>query len=463
VSFVTHLYGTAAQMAARNPLVPKGVLAGESDTGVIKVGDGVTRYSSLSVALSSTYLTQAAATTTYAQKGTGTVMAPGPYRAGGSVFTTDLSNGTDTGGNMRSAHRDPYAQNVMEIGFSNWAANGAAGESTSATGTLTVRAAVEYPSGSYWPIRFRGQRDVTIEAGGFVTSDRVAVPGGIPANTVYWVHSYVTVSSGQKWPSSFTIDTASPWLEACSSGTSEVDNTLTAVTGTATKPYRPAFIRSVRSADTLRLLGVGDSIISAVGDTDPRRGWWGYLTDQAVSGIRLGCSAEKLTAFTVGGMQARLAYGTQGVNTAICALGVNDVAGGSNLATIQARMQTLWEFLYRQGIKVWQTTITPYSVTTTDSYATTANQTVHSSNAVRVTVNDWLRGLTPGSGGGQYLTGIVEHADCAESARNSGFWKVTGAANYGTSDGTHPSNAIHQLMSAAVPLSAMRTAAGVTG
>jgi hypothetical protein len=60
VSFVTHLYGTAAQLASRNPLVPKGVLAAESDTGVVKVGDGVTRYNSLSVALYGTYASQTA-------------------------------------------------------------------------------------------------------------------------------------------------------------------------------------------------------------------------------------------------------------------------------------------------------------------------------------------------------------------------------------------------------------------
>jgi lysophospholipase L1-like esterase len=394
----------------------------------------------------------------------GVVMAPGPYRVGGTVFTTDLSNGTDTGINTRSAHRDPQPIQTIEVVYANYAANGAAGETITATGTYTLRAAVEYPSGSYWPLRFQGKRDATIEAGGVVTSARLSIPGGIPANTVFWVRTYVTVTSGDKWGSGWSVDSTAPWLEATEQSTSESDLTTSGtITGTSGKPFRPIAIRSIRPADTLRLIGLGDSIISAVGDaTDLRRGWFGILTDQSVSAVRMGCSAEKLTSFTGGGMQARMAATTPGCNVAICALGVNDVAGGSNLATIQARMQTLWEFLYRQGIKVWQTTITPYSVTTTDSYATTTNQTVHSSNAVRVTVNDWLRGLTPGTGGGQYLSGIVEFADVVESARNSGKWKVTGTANYATTDGTHPSSALHTLMAAAVPLSSMRTTVGVT-
>ena len=55
MTFVSDFYGTAAELAARNPVVPKGAVAGESDTGVIKLGDGVTRYNSLSAVLSGTY------------------------------------------------------------------------------------------------------------------------------------------------------------------------------------------------------------------------------------------------------------------------------------------------------------------------------------------------------------------------------------------------------------------------
>lgn len=58
VSFVPPYQETAAVLAALNPVVPKSVLAAETDTGVIRVGDGVTRYNSLLPALSGTYVPQ---------------------------------------------------------------------------------------------------------------------------------------------------------------------------------------------------------------------------------------------------------------------------------------------------------------------------------------------------------------------------------------------------------------------
>ena len=95
------------------------------------------------------------------------------------------------------------------------------------------------------------------------------------------------------------------------------------------------------------------------------------------------------------------------------------------------------------GMQVWQATITPRS-TSTDSFATTVNQTPLNA-AVLTEVNDYIRTLP------SPLAGVIEASDAASSARNSGLWKVTGAAQYATSDGLHPSTDMHVAIAGLVP------------
>jgi lysophospholipase L1-like esterase len=95
----------------------------------------------------------------------------------------------------------------------------------------------------------------------------------------------------------------------------------------------------------------------------------------------------------------------------------------------------------KMGLPVFQNTITP-STTSTDSWATTGNQTPESSNAVRVQVNDWIRTVP------SPLSGYFEIADLAETARNSGIWK----AGY-TSDGLHPNATGHSALAAGIDVS----------
>jgi lysophospholipase L1-like esterase len=124
----------------------------------------------------------------------------------------------------------------------------------------------------------------------------------------------------------------------------------------------------------------------------------------------------------------------------VVTLGINDITGGQNLAAMQARMQTVWAMLAAHGVTdIFQTTITPVT-TSTDAWATVVNQTATATNGVRVSVNDWLRSKPAG------ITGILEVADLAETARNSGIWK----AGF-TADGTHPNVTGHAAL-AAVPL-----------
>jgi lysophospholipase L1-like esterase len=126
--------------------------------------------------------------------------------------------------------------------------------------------------------------------------------------------------------------------------------------------------------------------------------------------------------------------------SAIIQLGINDMS--FSLTTLQTNLLTLAKFMRRQGIpKVFFITISPFT-TSTDGWATTANQTPTGSNGNRVTHNNWVRAGCPvnattlapvavGTGGalfagqsGHPVTGYFEVADTVESARDSGKWKA---------------------------------------
>lgn len=197
----------------------------------------------------------------------------------------------------------------------------------------------------------------------------------------------------------------------------------------------------------------GDSIVTL-----------GFL-DQALSGrawISFAVYGEALTAYGSGSWLERYGPTPYGYAThAIVEYGTNDLgqpySGGATpdaatvLANYKSRVVDWWLTLANSGIKVYQTTLTP-GTTSTDGFATTANQTAQAYNVVRVPANDWFRdgaplaGLAPAATGttdptairagqpGHPLKGVIEVADSVETARNSGKWKSPGY----TYDGSHP-------------------------
>ena len=108
------------------------------------------------------------------------------------------------------------------------------------------------------------------------------------------------------------------------------------------------------------------------------------------------------------------------------------MTNGRTAVLAYADLLTIWALL--QPLSVFSCTVNPAS-TSTDSFATTANQTTVASNAQRVALNNLLR--TSGMS-----SGVFDLADVVESARDSGLWKAPGY----TADGLHES----QLASLAI-------------
>jgi lysophospholipase L1-like esterase len=206
------------------------------------------------------------------------------------------------------------------------------------------------------------------------------------------------------------------------------------------------------------------------GDTTQSIGWenigFAVRAMAATPSIRVAVDSDTFSGWVgTGNHDYRLKPITDtlaGCSHVLCAYGTNDVAAGAALGTIQANAIAAWQLFDDARLQVFQTTITP-TTTSTDSWATTANQTISGSNAVRVSFNDWLRDGAPissafvavatGSGGSALragdplhpLAGYFETADSVESGRNSGKWAASK-----TADGIHPNAAGHLLMAAAI-------------
>lgn len=143
------------------------------------------------------------------------------------------------------------------------------------------------------------------------------------------------------------------------------------------------------------------------------------------------------------GNNSRQAQLFQYVTDIIIQIGVNDPATRS-LAQMQSDTQYVRDL---SGKRCWLTTKPPRA-TSTDSFATLANQTPFAQASVLSAYNDWVRSLPSG------FVGFFEIGDVLEDTR-SGKWKVNGSPNYVTSDGVHEVSNGYALIEAAnvIPLS----------
>jgi hypothetical protein len=336
------------------------------------------------------------------------------------MASVPLSNGTDTGSNSETLW--PLVRDVQSVAlvFGNMGDWG--GSAT--TNSITVRASVK-AMGGWTPVYFQGKRDVVLEPDGTVISDPIGAP--YAAGDLLPVRTYVTVASGQKWPNTTLTDNNKG--EAVANSTTPTDLT-TSGTIAAARAYAYAPLTVVADPGSSRtVVGVGDSILQQQHDainTD----WsvtstlqWGFLRRFAYTNrlplFNLGVIGD--TAMDYAALSGRKYAFRRGVSAdgavAVVNFGRNDLDKSRTLAQIQADLTTVWTQLTRLGIKVYQCTVCPRT-SSTDSWITTASQTVAETEAIRVQLNDWIR-TKPAP-----LTGYFETADAVETARNSGIWKA---------------------------------------
>lgn len=327
--------------------------------------------------------------------------------------------------------------------------------------TIQISALLETSGtgGAGWAVTFNGQSTVSIAPGGMVISDPVSIDV-LNGSTIY---SVTRVISGNFYPTKRSIitggsggfasgvDATIPWYTG---------QTHAAVADGSGEFYGPSAILGIPDSGARSFLIAGDSIANGFGDglpsgqhdftgynaTQPWRNGGGYLA-RALHGragvVNIAVSAEfarKFSGEQPNASSARRQSMSRFCTDVVVEYGRNDVTEGRALASLQGYLITIWRRFARRGLVVHQTTITPRP-TSTDSFMTVANQTITSDDAGRVSLNDWLRDGAPldivtwvpatvgavatRMGNPKHpLATVIDAADAAESARNSGKWKA---------------------------------------
>lgn len=296
----------------------------------------------------------------------------------------------------RSAHinRSDATTGFQPV-FANWYAT----FSNEFTGyaNYVLSAALEYPAGTYTRLMFSGATSVTIPAGTNAVADASTVV--VPVGARFWIRVLVNCPNGI-----FTINGPAVDINTQVSGDQNLasataiatDYTVNAYVGSGamTSLYPPVAVLATSSKPSI--VAYGDSRLAglkdAQGGTNGGYGGFGEITrgyDAYVAycnvGAPTGTAAGFITAHTL--RAALKTYHTQ----VHIQYGINDLNVGTTAAALETSLTTICG--YFSGMKISANTIPP-QCTSTDAFATQANQTQFAGAAQRQLHNTWLRGTT---------------------------------------------------------------------
>lgn len=374
--------------------------------------------------------------------------------------------GTNKGISVRNHHRARGAITEIAMVLPNWYVERSATkfEYPNNAGTICA-ASIEYPAGVFQRLTFGGSVRELIAGGGYVVS--AMLPIDIPDNAEFWSNIWISAASTIVFFNGSTTQVAANGEKGTVATTDVTDYTMASHTGSA-QSYGLWPLALIGRSSAKSAIILSDSIGEGVGDVSDATdhvGMLARLVGPTCAYINLSQSGDRLELFAQSSTK-RLALLSYARNL-VCGLGVNDIGAGRSLAQIKSDMLGLWLAAKAQlplAGRVFQTTITP-SCTSTDSFATTANQIAAqnfstSGSGTREQLNDWLRDGAPLLSGAPAAIGangalrsgsashplhaVMDMADAVESARNSGKWRVDGTAGKWTADGLHPSNFAHK-------------------
>lgn len=369
---------------------------------------------------------------------------------GGVAVSTGTAAGSFT---FRATHRVAVPAHDIRFVFNvgHYLTASTSALEASMPNDIPLKASAEI-GGVVYPITFNGARTPSLAAGSsYAVSDPLALD--VAVGTLVAVRVFTALTSGQSYP--VMMNSQGPGVTSTGdgflSGSDAADSTAAmGTTQAAAYVNACAIVGEPVGGPTVVIGGVGDSVMSGQGET--ATGWgFSWLTrgvNGAVPLYRYSVPGARLAA-----LRARHAFGLSMLTNcthAVALIGTNDLGDGRTFAQVQADLAWLYQSLADRGVQVYGATLLPRT-TSTDSWATTANQSAYSaayaagSGSARGQLNAWIRG-----GAGGLLAGYVETADAVETARDSGLWKVNGSANYYTADGTHPTTAGHTAMAPAV-------------
>lgn len=310
-----------------------------------------------------------------------------------------------------------------------------------------------------FPIYFSGLRSVTLTAGQNDLNSDVVLPASVGQSVFtagkWWIKGIVSFTAGDSVPLMRTLaaDVANTQYgfylaSATTPSTTDAAGVFT-FSGTApttkTQGYNP-IILGTPVVDALSYICIGDSIADYNADAAANIHGDGFF-QRAMGGlsapsINVAMNGSATELFCVG---VKWRQYVKYCNRAVDEIGTNDVATNAtaNVSYISQKIKYLWRVLKAFGaVKVLRTKLL-VRTTSTDSWATTANQTV---------ATGWTAGgnseTLSATFDASLSAGLIEKVANMNSVRDGVTpqkWAVDGTAFKYTTDGLHPSPSGHAL------------------
>lgn len=309
-------------------------------------------------------------------------------------------------------------------------------------------------------VTFNGSNSIVVNPGAVVQTDPIncTLASGAAINFMF----YVTVSSGQTFPLNYLHIVGGDTNNLVSGGGSGADITFSSTLGTtvASKAgFGPSAVLGLCPESTTVLCGIGDSKMAGAGEISPNSLMGAFYRAANASGLpwlRIGQGGKKMQDWTDARTWNNVTgvLSLAGVTDFVCNLGVNDIyLAARSLAQLQADALTVWTFLSNYGARVRQVTCEPVT-TSSDSWATVANQSYYTNFGPGSTWDNWnlwlldgapiISGVATTTGTtastairmgavGHPLTAVIDILPSVVDATFTAKWKP----NY-TSDGIHP-------------------------
>ena len=300
--------------------------------------------------------------------------------------------------------------------------------------TRTIKRYIEYPVNVFTQVTWNGQPTVTIN-GSLAISDPINLT--IPAGAAFWERT-VNVNAVVSNFVCIQLPASSQTLGVPDgNAASDLGNSGTiGATSVTTTFGAAAMIGDIASATARSFVITGDSIAFGEGDITTAgakygSGWIARALDvYGYPYVKITKPGQMIQEFVSTPTMLIDFINALSFSDLIAEHGVNDLRLSRTQGQILGDQQTVYGWC--AGKKITQTTITPRS-STTDAYATTVNQAAKTDGnmAALNPLNAAIR-AKPAN-----VTNVLEAADFAMSARDSGIWTAPPAA---TVDGTHPNS-----------------------
>ena len=303
---------------------------------------------------------------------------------------------------------------------------------------------IEYPQGVYTPVTFSGASTGSVPAGGRLVSDPISVT--IPRFAKFWYCYYKSNAAGMIYVGGVNI----PYSDHDNGDYYEFSATALTnklgVGGYVNTDVNQGFAsppRAIIGTTSRRTVSIhGDSrstgLLDHWGDKARHRGMLERSICPYFGNTNASMASETTATLSGSGGALRRQLSNDYASDIVINMGTNDLPSAQTIS----RLQTLiGQF---PGKRVWLCTISPYT-TSSDSWATIANQTVQSNEAERVLANKWIRGKPAG------VYGVFDIADVVELAR-SGKWNplyTSDPSQYTAFEGLHETSLMCQAVAQA--------------